>query len=78
MYYVYIVKLTNGKLYTGSTSELKARIDCHNGGKVLSTKAFRPVKLVFYCAFPSKSKAIMFELYLKTGSGNGFRNKHLV
>lgn len=78
MYYVYIIKLKNGKLYTGSTSGLKKRIDNHNQGKIISTKAFRPVRLVHYLAFRSKAKAIAFELYLKTGSGIGFRNKRFI
>ncbi len=78
MYYVYILKLKNGKLYTGSTVNLKKRIENHNDGKVISTKAFKPVKLIFYSAFMSKSKAISFELYLKTGSGIGFRNKRFI
>ncbi|HCI05400.1 TPA: hypothetical protein DEX28_01515 [Patescibacteria group bacterium] len=78
MYYVYIIKLENGRYYTGSTGNLKLRVGRHNNGQVITTKAFRPVKLVYYCAFSSKKKAITFELYLKTGSGIGFRNKHLV
>lgn len=78
MYYVYIIKLKNGKLYTGSTRDLRKRINNHNQGKIISTKAFRPVKLVYYSAFKSKTKAISFELYLKTGSGIGFRNKRLI
>lgn len=78
MYYVYIVKLKNGKHYTGSTADLKRRIKRHNNSQVIATKAFRPVKLIYYCAFASKKRAIAFELYLKTGSGIGFRNKHLI
>lgn len=78
MYYVYIVRLKNGKYYTGSTADLKRRLKRHKSSQVIATKAFLPVKLVYYCAFGSKKKAIAFEFYLKTGSGNGFRNKHLI
>jgi len=78
MHYVYILKLRNSKCYTGSTADLKNRIKKHNLGKVISTKAFRPVKLAYYSAFESKSKALLFEKYLKTGSGIGFRNKRLI
>ena len=78
MHYVYIIKLRSGKYYTGSTADLKSRIKKHNNGGVIATKAFKPVELVFYCAFDLKKKAIAFELYLKTGSGIGFRNKHLI
>lgn len=78
MYYVYILKLVDGSIYTGSTKDVKKRLEKHMGGNVLATKGKRPVTLVYYCAFASKSKALLFEQYLKTGSGQAFRNKHLV
>lgn len=78
MYYAYILKLADASYYTGSTSNLPKRIAKHNKGDVLATKGKRPVKLVFYCAFPSKKKALEFEKYLKTGSGQSFRNRHLI
>ena len=78
MYYVYILKLNNNRYYTGSTGNLKSRIAEHNAGKVISTKGFRPIKLVYYCSFRTKGKALRFERYLKTGSGIGFRNKRLI
>lgn len=34
--------------------------------------------MIWYCGFPSKEKAFTFEKYLKTGSGQAFRNKHSV
>jgi len=78
MYYVYLLKLSNNDHYTGSTSNLKQRFQDHQEGKNISTKPFRPLKLVYYCAFPTKSQAIKFEMYLKSGSGKAFRNKHLI
>jgi len=78
VHYVYILKLRNGKCYTGTTSDLIARIKKHNLGNVISTKAFKPVRLVYYSAFKSKDKVLLFEKYLKTGSGIGFRNKRLI
>ena len=78
MYYTYILKLSNDDYYTGSTHDIKQRIADHNEGKNISTKPFRPVILVYYWAFPTKTQAIKFEMYLKTGSGKAFRNKHLV
>lgn len=78
MHYVYILKLKSGKFYTGSTSDLKKRIKEHSRGKIISTKAFIPARLVYYSAFKTKLQAIRFELYLKTGSGIGFRNKRLI
>ena len=43
-----------------------------------STKNFRPVELIWHCAFNDRLSARRFEAYLKTGSGQAFRNKHLV
>jgi len=78
MYYVYFLKLADGAIYTGSTTDIKKRIIKHNKGDVLATKGKRPIKLVFYCAFKTKERAIKFEMYLKSGSGQSFRNKHLL
>ena len=77
MYYTYLLKLSNGDYYAGSSEDLRNRIKDHQEGKNISTKPFRPVKLVYYCAFNTKTQAIKFEMYLKSGSGKAFRNKHL-
>ena len=77
MYYVYLLKLSNDEVYTGSTRNLKTRIIDHQEGKNISTKPFRPIKLIYYCAFLNKAQALQFELYLKSGSGKAFRNIHL-
>lgn len=78
MYYVYLLKLKDNSYYTGSTNDVKKRLAKHNKGDVLATKGKRPVELVFYCAFPTKKKTLEFEKYLKNGSGQAFRNKHLI
>jgi len=78
MYYVYILKLSDGNFYTGYSDDLVRRIKEHHSGDVNTTKKFLPCKLVTYLAFSSKNKAIKFERYLKTGSGFAFRNRHLV
>jgi putative endonuclease len=36
------------------------------------------VRLVWYCGFDSKRKAIVFEKYLKSGSGKAFKKKRLI
>ncbi|MFA6587437.1 MAG: GIY-YIG nuclease family protein [Patescibacteria group bacterium] len=78
MRYVYILKLNNGKFYTGSTDSLKQRLVDHNQGKCQTTTKKRPVKIVWYCAFDKNKIALTFEKYLKSGSGIAFRNKHLI
>ena len=70
MFYVYILKsVRTGKLYKGSTGDLRTRIGGHNSGKTKSTKASRPWKLIYYEAFLSKSDALREEKFLKSGKG---------
>ena len=78
MFYVYILKLNNGKYYIGYSSKLKNRVNDHIKGDVRQTKNFRPLKLIYYSAFRNKLKALQFEHYLKTPSGFAFRNKRLI
>jgi len=69
MFYVYILKGKNNKLYKGSTSDLRKRFSSHNSGKVRSTKSARPWKLIYYEAFTNNKSARKEELFLKTGKG---------
>jgi putative endonuclease len=71
MRYVYVLKsqkYKSVKLYFGSTSDLKKRVDQHNMGLSISTKHGIPWKLVYYEAFLSKSDALERENRLKSGS----------
>lgn len=77
-YYVYLLKLSNGTVYTGFTTNIEGRIKDHQSGKSPHTQKFRPVKLLSYTVFKSKQKALKYEAYLKTGSGISFRNKRLI
>ncbi|MBN2807845.1 MAG: GIY-YIG nuclease family protein [Prolixibacteraceae bacterium] len=78
MYYVYILRCSDDKLYVGQTSYLKKRIERHQNGYLPSTKPRRPVFLIYYSAFSDQYKAIEFEKYLKSGSGRAFTSKHLI
>lgn len=78
MWYVYILKCSDGSYYTGCTNNLVDRIARHNKGQVHYTKGRNPVVLVTYIAFTEKHKAYLFEKYLKSGSGVAFRNKRLL
>jgi putative endonuclease len=70
--------MNNKKYYSGFSSNLKQRISAHSDGDVPQTRKCRPLELVFYAAFMSKSKALNFEKYLKSSSGFAFRTKHLI
>ncbi|MDD4995230.1 MAG: GIY-YIG nuclease family protein [Patescibacteria group bacterium] len=79
MYYVYIIqslKFSN-RYYTGFSENVHKRLDDHNNGKSVHTNKYGPWKIIFYCAFDNKKKALDFEKYLKTASGIAFRNKRL-
>ncbi len=69
MYYVYVLQNKEGRLYRGSSADLKKRLLNHNSGKVRSTKKGRPWKLIYYEAFISKTTARKEELFLKSGKG---------
>ena len=75
-YYVYILKNKAGKLYKGSTNDIKRRLGEHNRGEVQYTKSYRPWRLVHFCAFLDEKKAKKFEKYLKSGSGRSFCNRN--
>jgi len=76
-YYVYILLLSNNKLYTGSTSNLIERVDKHKNGSVISTKNKRPIKLIHYEAYLNKSDALRRERYLKTTEGKRFLRQQI-
>lgn len=59
-------------MYVGSTNDLKMRLEDHNKGKVVSTKRYKPWKLIYYEAFLEEKFARMRESKLKH-HGNSFR-----
>jgi putative endonuclease len=79
MFYVYILQsLKDQSYYIGITENLKLRLSDHNSGSARYSSSKRPYKLVWYCAFSDKKKALLFEKYIKSGSGFAFRNKHFL
>jgi len=78
MYYVYILKGSKGKIYTGYTSNIEERMIRHQKGFVPATKDKLPLELETYVVFKDKYKAYNFEKYLKSGSGRAFLRKRLV
>ena len=71
MYYVYVLySEKDGKLYIGSTPDLRRRIVKHNNGYVAATKNRRPLKLIYYESYLSQRDAKRRELFLKGGKGH--------
>ena len=64
--YTYMVRCSDGSLYTGWTNDLKKRITSHNAGKGAKyTKARRPVELVYYEEFQTREEAMKREYAIK-------------
>ena len=67
MWYVYIVRCSDGTLYTGITTDIDGRIASHNSGKggAKYTRARRPVELVYAERAGSRSEAAKREYRIK-------------
>lgn len=78
MKYVYLLEsISNpGKSYIGITTDLNNRIAEHNAGKSPFTAKFKPWKIAVAIRFNDEHKAAAFEIYLKSGSGHAFANRH--
>jgi putative endonuclease len=64
--YTYILQCSDGTLYTGWTNQLEKRIQAHNDGKGAKyTKYRRPVQLVYFEEFETKSEALRRECEIK-------------
>jgi len=76
-HFVYILENQFGKHYVGITDDVERRLDEHNHGKISSTAKYRPWKITHFAAFLERKMAAEYELYLKSGSGRSFRERHL-
>ena len=78
VYYTYVLlSQKDGRFYTGSTSDLRKRIEEHNSGRVSSTTYRRPFRLLYYEACLNKNDALRRERYLKTGAGKRYLRNRL-
>ncbi|HMB26196.1 MAG TPA: GIY-YIG nuclease family protein [Patescibacteria group bacterium] len=73
--YILISLEKNNWSYVGCTGNLKQRIRDHNQGKTRSTKAYRPLKVIYTESFCTNDRARKRELYLKSGIGREYRYK---
>jgi putative endonuclease len=66
MYFVYIVRCSDGTLYTGYTRDPQEREKAHNSGKGAKyTFGRRPVSLIYSEEFDTLSEALKREHQLK-------------
>ena len=65
-FYTYIVRCSDGTLYTGYTNDIEKRTEAHNAGKgARYTRSRRPVELVYYEEFTTKEEAMSREWHIK-------------
>lgn len=63
---VYMVRCSNGALYTGITNDLPKRVKAHNTGKgAMYTKFFAPVRVVFREPQADRSASLRREYAIK-------------
>ena len=66
MAYTYIVRCRDGSLYTGWTVDLEERLQAHNAGLGAKyTRSRRPVSLVYYETYETKTEAMKREYAIK-------------
>ncbi len=65
-YWVYILRCSDGSLYTGYTVDLRKRVALHNAGRASKyTRARVPVALAYSEAAPTLSGALRREAEIK-------------
>jgi len=70
MYFTYVFRSLDEKhRYVGHCDSLRPRLKQHNSGKVESTKAFIPWRIVHFEKYKTRKEAISRERYLKSGVG---------
>lgn len=65
-HFTYILHCADGTLYTGWTNDLQRRLAAHNAGRGAKyTRSRRPVTLVYWETFPTKTEAMRREWAIK-------------
>lgn len=65
-FYTYIILTEKNTLYCGYTNDLKKRFEQHKSGHGAKyTRVFKPVKIVYFAEFDTKSDAMKQEAFIK-------------
>lgn len=66
MWWVYVLRCSDGSLYCGISNDVERRLRVHNASKGSRyVRSRRPARLVFRLAFASKSEALKAEYRFK-------------
>ena len=77
-FYTYVLKCQKTEtFYTGTTNDLKQRLEQHKKGQVYYTRNKLPVKLVYFEACLNRDDTYRRERYLKTGMGKRYLRNRL-
>ena len=78
--FVYVLNSASDpkRYYTGLTSNVRTRLAAHNEGRCRHTTTGRPWRAIVVVAFAKDERAIQFERYLKSGSGQAFSKRHFM
>jgi predicted GIY-YIG superfamily endonuclease len=78
MKWVYLIQSVShpDQTYVGLTRNLNYRLKAHNQGQSPHTAKYRPWEVLVAIKFTDDQKAVKFERYLKSGSGQAFLNRH--
>jgi putative endonuclease len=71
-YLVYAILLSNDKIYIGQTNNLERRLAEHRLGRSPYTRKYHVQRLLFSKTFHTRSDALKYEKYLKSGHGREF------
>ena len=77
--FVYVLKNYEHppKYYTGVTSDVLKRLAVHSAGACVHTSKHAPWRIDLVIEFADERRAVVFERYLKSGSGVAFAQRHL-
>ncbi|SFC00876.1 putative endonuclease [Marinospirillum celere] len=67
-WYLYILQLASGQLYTGVTTDVQRRFAEHQSGSAKAARSLRgkgPLQLVFWCPVGDQSQALKLEYQVK-------------
>ena len=70
VYFVYVLRNSEGRLYIGFTTNLEQRVRQHQEGEGGWTRSHGPWELVHYETFEARAEALKRERNLKRGRTN--------
>ncbi len=73
--YVYVLKLVNGKHYTGMTEDLNRRLREHKAGSSKSTRRHLPLTLEFVVRIEGRKAARVLEVRIKNRGAGRWLNQ---